>query len=227
MRSRASSTSTETPFAISSFAAASPAPPAPMTSTSGAAVAAAKRARRMRRPARRRRGPAAIACDSTRDRAPPDPELGTITHPGMGRARGRQQAVLELARRRQRRRDVAAPGGFGLAAVEADAADRRVRRQEAAKSLTRMESSRIAESRLPGRTQLATTSQSAMRAALQRRRATRIGCVGREAADLAGDAPELVVPEGVVLARGERGLARHAAEDEDARARGRRSAGSP
>ena len=40
MRSRASSTSTETPFAINSFAAVRPAPPAPITSTSGVAVAA-------------------------------------------------------------------------------------------------------------------------------------------------------------------------------------------
>ena len=43
MRSRASSTTTETPLAISSFAAVRPAPPAPMTSTSGVSGRGAKR----------------------------------------------------------------------------------------------------------------------------------------------------------------------------------------
>src|SRR6187402_2919044 len=87
----------------------------------------------MRRAVRRRRNPGGSACGSATDRAPPCLELRKITDPGMRRARGREQAVLELACRGQVRQDPATPGMLRLAAVEADAADCRMLGEEARK----------------------------------------------------------------------------------------------
>src|SRR5262245_51993523 len=48
----------------------------------------------------------------------------------MRRARGWQEPAFQFAARRQARRDAPAPGVGGLPAVEADAADARVLREE-------------------------------------------------------------------------------------------------
>ena len=112
--------------------------------------------------------------------------------------------------------DVPPPGGFGLAAVEADAADARVRGEESGEIV---DADRVLADRgieAAGTDAARDDVPERDAPALQGGRAARIGRIGRDAADLARDAPELVVPERVVLAGRERGLARHAAEDEDA-----------
>src|SRR5262245_65392721 len=134
----------------------------------------------------------------------------------MRRARRRQEPVLEVERGGQRRHDAAAPGGFGQTAVEADPVDRRMCYQERREVV---DADRI---RLDGRVEAAAADATLDdvperdAAALEARLAARIAGIGRKAAEPAGNAPELVMPIRVVLARGQRGFARHAAEDQDA-----------